>query len=165
VPYVDLDPATQSDIWAVSLQDRKPAPLVKTPFDEDNPAFSPDGKWLAYQSNQSGSWEVYVQAYPSSGRRWSISNGGGTDPMWVSGGRELAYRNGQSVMSVSIQTSPEFRAGDPAKLFETPDTLLDVLPDGRFLMIRVTPPPPVTSLNLIVNWFDELRRKTAAGGR
>jgi len=163
VPYVDLDPVSLSDIWVISLEDRKSAPVVQTPFDEDSPAFSPDGKWLAYQSNQSGRWEVYLQPYPSDGRRWPISSGGGTAPMWSPGGRELVYRNGSSVMAVSIEPAPGFRAGDPTMLFETNDTLVDILADGRFLVSRVTQPPPVTSLNLIVNWFDELRRKTGSG--
>jgi hypothetical protein len=66
-------------------------------------------------------------------------------------------------MAVPVRTSSEFDRGDATKLFDTSDALLDFLPGGRFLVGRVTQPPPVTSLNLIVNWFDELRRKTAAG--
>jgi serine/threonine-protein kinase len=165
VPYVDIDPSSGADIWAVSLADRKAIPVVKTRFDEDGPAFSPNGKWLAYQSNQSGGWEVYVQAHPSTGRRWPISNGGGTAPMWSPKGDELLYRNGTAVMAVPVRTSSEFDHGSATKLFDTPDALLDFLPGGRFLVGRVTQPPPVTSLNLIVNWFDELRRKTAAGAK
>jgi eukaryotic-like serine/threonine-protein kinase len=165
VPFVEVHPVSLADVWMLSLEDRTVAPVVQTPYDEDFPALSPNGKWLAYQSNRSGPWEVYVQAYPSNGRSWPISSGGGTAPLWTREGNELLYRRGAAVMVVPVQTSPEFRAGEATKLFDSADVLLDVMPDGRFLMSHITPPPPVTSLNLVVNWFDELRRKTAPGGR
>jgi len=160
--YTDNDPNTRSDIWTLSIDDRKPHPLVKTPAEETGPAFSPDGHWIAYQSNGTGRAEVYVQAFPAGGGAQPVSNAGGTQPMWR-GDHEIVYRRGQSVMSVSIATASTFHPGEPAELFRTPNTLIDVMPDGRLLMLTNTPAPPVTELEIVVNWFQELRKKMAGG--
>jgi hypothetical protein len=82
--------------------------------------------------------------------------------MWR-GDHEIIYRRGQSVMSVKVATAPTFHAGDPVELFRTPNTLIDLMPDGRLLMLTTTPAPPVTELEIVVNWFQELRRKMAGG--
>ena len=74
---------------------------------------------------------------------------------------EIVYRNGQEVLAVPVTTSPTFHSGEPVTLFKTPNPLFGVLPDGRFLMRTSTPPPPVTELEVVVNWFTELRRKVA----
>ena len=160
--FTDFDPNSGSDIWTLSIDDRKPHPLVKTPAEETGPAFSPDGHWIAYQSNRTGRAEVYVQAFPSGGGAQPVSNTGGTHPMWR-GDHEIIYRRGQTVMSVKVATAPTFHAGDPVELFRTPNTLIDLMPDGRLLMLTTTPAPPVTELEIVVNWFQELRRKMAGG--
>jgi serine/threonine-protein kinase len=159
LPYWEEDPGTGSDIWVLSLEDRTTELLVQTPFEETFPAFSPDGRWLAYQSNQSGSWEVIVQTYPSDGRRWTVSSGQGTGPIWHPTGRELFYRDGDAVMVVAVAASGGFVASRPVKLFDSADDLWGVFADGRLLMRRVTAPPSVSAFNLTVNWFSELRRK------
>jgi serine/threonine-protein kinase len=163
IAYTDTDPASGEDIWTVSVQDRNAAPLVKSPADDGFPAFSPDGRWIAYQSRQSSRMEIYVQAFPSGERRWQVSTDGGTTPFWQRDGHELVYRRGQSVMAVSVTTTPEFHHGEPVKLFDTPNVLVDVLPAGRLLMRTTTPAPPVTQLEVIVNWFSELRRRSGGG--
>ncbi len=161
--FADIDPINRADIWVVRGDDRKPRPLVKTPFEDTGPAFSPDGRWIAYMSNQSGQYEVYVQAFPSGGRRWQVSTGGGALPFWNPKGGELLYqsRSGRDVMAVAVTTSPEFRPGTPARLFETTDQLFDVMPDGRFVMVRLNPRAAVTELEVVFNWFEEVRRKAA----
>ena len=141
----------------------KSVPFLQTPAAETAPAFSPDGRWIAYQSSQSGRSEIYVQAFPTAPRRWQVSTDGGTLPTWQRTGRELIYRRGASVMAASITTTPEFHPGEPVTLFETPNALADVLPDGGLLMRTSKPTPPVTELEIVVNWFTELLRK--AGGR
>ena len=143
--------------------------LVETPFDEENLAFSPDGRFLAYDSNESGRAEVYVRPYPRvSDGRWQVSTGGGTAPLWTRGGRELVYTDGANrLTAVPVETTgPTFRAGAPATLFDTAnvsDRVYDVTPDGqRFLLIKEgaggnpqTPPP---SFVVVLNWLEELKR-------
>ena len=160
--FVETDPTSLQDIWVMSVADRKPRPLIQTPALDTAARVSPDGRWIAYQSNQSGRFEVFVQAFPSLGRRWQLSIDGGTQPMWQRNGRELIYRRGSSVMAVPVSTAGEFQHGTPVVLFNSPQPLWDLLPDGRFLMPVGSPPADVTHFNVIVNWFDELQRK--AGG-
>ena len=86
------DPKRSSDIWALPLDgDRKPFPVVQTNFDEEAAQFSPDGKWIAYQSDESGRVEIYVQPFPGPGNRWPISTDGGSQVRWRSDGKELFY--------------------------------------------------------------------------
>ena len=87
------------DIWTVSLESDgaglragKPEPFLQTPFDERHPSFSPDGRWMAYDSNESGAYQVYVRAFPDKGGKWQISNSGGIYPVWSRNGRELFFR-------------------------------------------------------------------------
>jgi serine/threonine-protein kinase len=157
--YGETDPATLQDIWVLSLDDKKARPLVNTPGVDINARLSPDGRWIAYQSNQSGRPEVYVQAFPTGGRRWQVSTDGGTAPAWQRNGRELIYRRGSAVMAVPVTMTSDFRHGSPVRLFESPQLLADVLPDGRFLMMVGEVSAPVSELNVVVNWFDDLRRK------
>lgn len=158
--YTDNDPNSGSDIGTLSIEDRKARPLVMTSAEETAPAFSPDGHWIAYQSNRTGRPEVYVQAFPAAGGASPVSNAGGTQPM-RRGDHEIVYRRGQSVMSVQIATAPAFHAGEPVELFRTPNNLVDLMPDGRLLMVTATLAPPVTELEIVVNWFQELRKKMA----
>jgi len=162
VAYTDIDPNSGSDIWTLSIDGRKAQPLVKTSAEETAPASSPDGHWIAYQSNRTGRPEVYVQAFPAGGGAQPVSNGGGTQPMWR-GAHEIVYRRGQSVMSVQIATAPTLHPGEPVEMFRTPNNLVDVMPDGRLLMVTATLAPPVTELEIVVNWFQDLRRKMAGG--
>jgi serine/threonine-protein kinase len=167
--FVEVNPTTGYDIWVLRLSDRKAQPFLQTPFNESVPRFSPDGRWLAYISNESGRWEIYVQSYPGPGGKWQISTEGGTEPAWNPNGRELFYRSGEKMMSVDIATQPSFSAGKPRVLFEgryspAPGTTpnYDVSPDGqRFLMIRPTEQAEAaaTQINVVLNWFEELKRR------
>jgi hypothetical protein len=144
------------------------AGFLKREFNEAFPQLSPDGRWLAYVSNESGRHEVYVQAYPGASEKMTVSTDGGFEPLWSPDGRELFYRKGPSVMVVSIQTTPAFRSSRPRQLFEGP--IIDggtlsalggtygVAPDGQhFLMIEGGEEEGNDQLNLVLNWFDELK--------
>jgi Tol biopolymer transport system component len=165
--------STGTDIWMLSLQEeRKAQPFLQTPFNEMQPAFSPDGRWLVYASNESGRYEVYVQPFPGGGGKSQISTEGGAEPVWARNGRELFYRNRDKMMKVDITTQPAFRAARPELLFEgqywttglTP-IHYDVSPDGqRFLMIKPgAQEASATQINVVLNWFEELKRRVPAG--
>jgi eukaryotic-like serine/threonine-protein kinase len=181
--FIELNPTTQRDIWVLRIGDtsassgqvRKAQPFLRTRFDESAPRFSPDGRWLAYISDESGRYEIYVQPYPGPGGKWQISTEGGTEPVWNGNGRELFYRSGEKMMAVDIATQPGFAAGTPRVLFEgryepasVPVSNYDVSPDGqRFLMLKPveqTEAAP-TQINVVLNWFEELKQKVPTGKR
>ena len=109
--------ATGRDILGLRFPDRTIEPFLRTRFWESAPAFSPDGRWVAYVSDESGRQEIYVQPYPGPGGKSLISTDGGTEPLWNPNGRELFYRNGNKFMAVEIATRPVFAAGKPEELF------------------------------------------------
>jgi serine/threonine-protein kinase len=165
---------TKKDIWVLRLSDRKAEPFLRTPFNEGGPVFSPDGHWLSYISDESGRPEIYVQPYPGPGGKWQISTEGGNEPSWNRNGRDLFYRSGNKMMAVEVTTQPTFSAGKPKVLFEgqylavqagLTGTAYDVSPDGqRFLMVKETEPSTsVTQINVVLNWFEELKQKVPAG--
>ena len=90
--FVEINPTTGYDIWVLRLGDRKAQPFLRTPFNEGAPRFSPDGRWLAYVSDESGRYEIYVQPYPGPGGKWQISTEGGTEPLWNRNGREPQHK-------------------------------------------------------------------------
>jgi Tol biopolymer transport system component len=108
------------DIFALPMSGQAtPMPIVKTQFAEMWATFSPDVKYIAYQSNESGRAEIYVQEFPEARNKWQVSTAGGTEPYWRGDGREIFYRSGTRLMSVPVQTGATFTAGTPAPLFET----------------------------------------------
>jgi serine/threonine protein kinase len=156
------------DIEMLSLEaEPKTEVILATPFIEMEPSVSPDGRWLAYVSDESGRWEVYVRRFLGPDRRWQVSSDGGEEPAWAQNGRELFYRNGDKMMVVTVSTNPDFSPAAPVLLFEgryDVDPLgndtrnYDVTPDGqRFLMIR-RDDDPERQLNVVLNWFQELKR-------
>jgi serine/threonine-protein kinase len=171
--FVEVNPDTGYDIWVLRLGDRKAQPFIQTPGNESAPRFSPDGRWLAYISDDSGARETYVQPFPGPGGKWQISTEGGTEPVWNPNGRELFYRSGDKMMVVDITTQPSFSVGKPKLLFEgpyepTPATFpyYDVSPDGqRFLMLKPAESAETapTQINVVLNWFEELKRRVPAG--
>jgi Tol biopolymer transport system component len=170
--YMELDPATSQDVWVLRLSDRKAQPFLRTSFYESVPQFSPDGHWLAYVSNESGRFEIYVQPYPGPGGKYQISTDGGTEPVWNPNGRELFYRSGGKMMAVDITMQSSFSAGKPRMLFDRPYLSLsttlpsyDVSPDGqRFLMLKPSEQTQTTTqINVVQNWFEELKQKVPTG--
>jgi Tol biopolymer transport system component len=167
--YVENDPALGAGIWVSPLAgEPKPSAFLQTPANESAPTMSPDGHWLAYVSNESGRFEIYVRAFPGPTGKWQISKEGGTEPVWARNGRELFYRNGDKMMSVNVTTQPTFSAGIPQLLFEhryerspAPPANYDVAADGQhFLMVKEGEAgPPPSQINVVVNWFEELKEK------
>ena len=160
---------------AASNTQRVTQSLIQTTFAERNPDISPDGRWVAYQSNESGSEQVYVRPFPKvDAGRWQVSTGStGTRPLWSRSGRELFYWDvgGSAVMQVAVQTAGAmFSAGNPTKLFDGAPYLAasglrtyDVSADGqRFLMIKNAESSNVggaPSLVVVEHWIEELKAR------
>jgi serine/threonine-protein kinase len=152
-------------------QDAQPTPLVNTAFNEYAAALSPDGRLLAYQSNESGRHEIYVRDISGAGGRWQVSTEGGEEPHWSHDDRELYFRNNDIFMGAAVDTKRSFKADTPQKLFSGTFNLrsnsgvsYDVNPrDGRFLMIRPAEDyAAVAQVQVVLNWFEELRRLAPA---
>jgi Tol biopolymer transport system component len=175
IVYAVNDPKTRGDLWMLPLsRDRKPVPLVTTPFADSHGQIAPDGKWLAYQSDETGQTEIYVRPFPAGEGKWQISTGGGVVgffPRWRGDGRELFYmdsgQSGGKLMAVDVRsTGSAFEAGTPRALFDSgfvglgeggrPYTTYAVLADGQRFLI----PRPVASVTqdasppiaVVLNW-------------
>jgi serine/threonine-protein kinase len=135
------------------------AALIASAANETEASFSPDGRYVAYQSDETGRSEIFVQTYPSGGR-WQVTTTGGTEPRWTSKGRELVYRNGPTIVAVPISLQP-FAAGTARPLFGVADMSgYDVSPDGQRFVIRTDPTSPErANFVLVTGWFEELRAK------
>jgi Tol biopolymer transport system component len=147
-------------------------PLAATAFNERAPAMSPDGRWVAFVSNLSGPSEVYVRRLEDGSPRWKVSTSGGVAPRWGPGGRELFYRDADSVYVVAVRLGAEPQFGDPRALFggqfvnSGNDIAWDVSPDGqRFAMVRPLGVSETTTLHLILHHFDHLASRRAANPR
>jgi serine/threonine-protein kinase len=151
----------------------RPQTLVASAFDDYSGSWSPDRRWLAYQSDESGRAEVYVRDMSSGGGRWQVSTSGGEEPHWSDDGRELYYRNESQLMAVAVDTRTTFTPRPPVLLFEGVYNLRSntgisyaVAPRGdRFLMVRLTDDNATSSLTVVTNWFAELRRLTSSALR
>jgi serine/threonine-protein kinase len=163
------------DVWVLPLGDgssggAKPRNFLDSQFNERHAAFSPDGRWVAYTSDDTGRSEVYVVPYPGPGGKSQVSTDGGSAPRWNRNGRELFFRNGNKMMAVEVETSPAFQARTPKMLFEAEHAQsfdgsgqdYDVSPDGRrFVMLKqgVAPQAQAGEMRVVLNWFEELRRR------
>lgn len=171
--YSIRDPKTNVDLYVLPVsksrlprEDQQPFPFLQTDFDEEQAKFSPDGRWLAYRSNESGIDDIYVRPFPASAAKWKISTSGGSQPRWRQDGKELFYIAPDStLMSVDIHTSSTFEAGVPKALFKTGITSAigtryhyAVTGDGqRFLII--TPVEQVSSpITVVTNWTAGMKR-------
>jgi eukaryotic-like serine/threonine-protein kinase len=169
-------PGQHRDIHALFLDGtRRAEPLIHGPANELTADVSPDGQWIAYDSDESGQFEVYVRSYPDpyGGGRWQISDGGGRQPLWSYDGTELYYRDYYgAMMAASVTLDPTFTPGPVVTLFENrgytgagaqgSGRTYDLAPDGsRFLMIKMPESlddEPPASLVVVLNWFEELNR-------
>jgi len=173
--YTKADEAAKSELWTLSKTgsnwaSRRYLPVAgSASAGSSTPRFSPDGRWVAYQGNESGGWEVYVRAYPGADQRVQVSTGGGHDAVWSADGRELFYRNGDRFYVVPVTSGPGFSAGSPRLLFAGPyfdsgplaSSDYDVSRDGqRFLVVRVGEEESAPRrFHLVQNWFKELEAK------
>ena len=178
--FREIAPKTGYDIAVIALETpRGTTPLVQSTFTEYNPEVSPNGRWLAFESNESGQFEVYVRPFPDvASGRWQISTGGGRQPLWARSGRELFYVSIASagrIMAVPIEPGPTFSAGNPQMIIDGPyagslssgaaalsGRTYDVSRDGqRFLMIKggaTTEAAARTQFIVVQNWLEELKR-------
>ena len=178
-----LNPLGKYDVGMLSMEgDRDRTPLLQEEYDEQEPQISPDGRWMAYASNESGRQEIYVRSFPEveSGGRWQVSNNGGISPLWSRDGKELFYRSGDATMVVPVETDPTFKPLNPKVLFSgtyytLPDipglqlaqTPWDISPDGkRFLMMKEVEATDDGSaaeiprkINIVLNWDEELKER------
>ena len=157
----------EGDIGLISMEgDRASDLLLETEFFEQQPVVSPDGGWIAYESDETGRREVYVQRFPTLGGKQSISTGGGRQPSWSSDG--LFYRSPSGMMRVPVETEPTLTLGSPEVLFEDSyyrvgsARTYDLAPDGRFLMVKEAAAAAQADgrleIVLMQNWFEELER-------
>jgi Tol biopolymer transport system component len=169
--YQDAGAATRQDIWMLSIEgDRRARPFLQSPAAEMDARFSPDGSWVAYASDESGRFEVYVVPSSGTGGKWQISTEGGREPVWAHNGHELFFRSGEKMMVAEITTQPSFRAATARLLFQGPylrtpticpeyDVTLD---DLHLLMVQPSDEKPTTQFNVVLNWFNELKRRVPA---
>ena len=169
--YTELDPKTGYDLWALPLEgERKPVVVLRTPFSERFGTFSPDGKWIAYESNESGRSEIYVRSFPVSGDALQVSTQGGTLPKWRADGKELYYLGADrdKIIAVGVRVlAGRFELDTPRELFTTvtmpaflPNVPYDVTPDGRRFLVfqpstHIQGPAPLT---VALNWEAWLRK-------
>ncbi|HTR04245.1 MAG TPA: hypothetical protein VMN82_13715, partial [Thermoanaerobaculia bacterium] len=161
ISYASRNPKTQWDLWALPMfGDRKPIPIAVSPFSEQTPMFSPDGKYVAYVSNESGREEIYVQTFPEPTGKWQVSNGGGVDPSWRGDGREIYYRSpDQQLMAVELGASPDFHASVPKALFPirvrvgAPRNKYTPSADGqRFMVAAPLGRDAMSPTTIVLNW-------------
>ena len=165
---------------ATSLRGGKPEVCLQTSFDERHPMFSPDGRWLAYTSNESGTFQVYVRAFPGTGGRWQISNGGGSFPVWSHNGRELFFRSTDNrIMVVAYTAKGDSIVADQPRVWSDKHIAdygivgngsYDLAPDGKRVaaLMPVEAPEAQQARSHVVflmNFFDELRRKVPLNGK
>ena len=165
--YSVVDEKTAADLWVLPLGgDARPYPLLQSEFAEYPGHFSPDGRFFAYVTNESGTTEVYVQNFPPTGGKWQISIGGGSQARWRRDGKELFYISpDKKLIAVSIKLDGGFSSGPPAALFQTeisffnqPDRY-DVTADGqRFLINSSAVETTETPFTVILNWTSTLKK-------
>jgi Tol biopolymer transport system component len=157
--YADRDPNTKTDLWLLLLDgDRSPRPWLQTAFNEAGARFSPDGNWVAYESDETGRYEVYVRPLRGTGERRRVSNEGGWGPRWRADGKKIFYSNLDSepgFLSVAVNPSTMDRAGSPELLFRLSTTVqsYEVARDGqRFLVLHDDATGTSSPIHVVVNW-------------
>ena len=164
--YETSTPKTRIDLWILPLSgDRTPKPYVATPFGEFSAQFSPDGRWVAYMSNESGRDEVYVQPFPGPGGKWQVSTAGGSMPRWRRDGKELFYFGADGrLMATEVALGPSFESRTPTALFKvslpSPDRQYDVTSDGsRILVNRISGEVEGAPITVVLDWAAGLEPK------
>ena len=164
IVFEQLDAKTGWDLWMIPMDgDHTPRPFLRTPFNERFGSLSPDGRWMAYTSDESGRSEVYVQSFPSPGSKYQVSTGGGFGVVWRQDGKEIAFggTDGLSSYAVDVSTAPEFRCGSPHLMNKLPADLLGLTstPDlQRLLLILPAGGSAPASLTVVLDWTGALPR-------
>jgi dipeptidyl aminopeptidase/acylaminoacyl peptidase len=160
VLFENEDPQTGIDLWTIDLQSHKTSPVARTKFDEKEGRFAPDGKWLAYTSDESGAPEVYVQPFPRPGEKIQVSRGGGSAPEWRGDGKQLYYISPESkLMAANVKTAPSLIVGAPQALFALPKhSQYEVAPDGRRFLVNSLVFGEAR-LYVVLNWTTGLKGK------
>jgi len=170
--FMDERPDTGSDIALLDVSSKRVTTFLNSQYEEWYPEFSPDGRWMAYTSDESNRQEVYIRPFPGPGMKQQVSIEGGSEPLWARNNKQLFYRRLDQVWVVDVWTDGGLSTGKPRILFEKPGysrsypiRSYDLSLDGqRFLMVRFEnrKPTPVTEMILIQNWFEELKRLVPA---
>jgi serine/threonine protein kinase len=169
--YETVDPKTNNDLWVLPMSgDHKPIPYLQTEYNEVHSHFSPDARWVAYVSDESGRAEVYVQSFPATGGKWQISTGGGDQPMWRRDGKELFYvaADGMLMAAEVSQSASTFQAGVPKPLFAPPiskaginsarNSFLVTADGQRFLVNNPVEDAASFPITVVLNWTSLLKR-------
>jgi eukaryotic-like serine/threonine-protein kinase len=158
----------ESDLWYVTIPDFKPTEFLKSAATLRGGRFSPNGKWVAYASNESGRWEIYVTSFPEAHGKWQVSNAGGTQPKWRGDGKELFYlAPDNKLMAVSVTTGPNFDSQSPVSLFQanlretaaatSEEFFYDVTKDGQRFLVNTQLKTGVTPMTVILNWAAKMK--------
>ncbi len=165
--YRQATPRLSADIWTAPVDGASPPkPLVSDTLSQNlEPSLSPDGKWFAYQSNESGRMQIYVRSFSGGGTRSVVSLDGGTEPLWSPTGREIFYRNGDRMMAAAVRVGPTFEVGNRTELFtahyDADPTLrdYDVTPDGQTFLMLQPMKEAQQSVVVVLDWFERMRKK------
>jgi serine/threonine protein kinase len=169
--YEEVNPKTDKDLWILPMSgDRKPRPFLVTPAQEGHAAISPDGRWIAYASNETGRFEIYVQSFPTPGGKWQISTEGGDQPQWRRDGKELFFLAlNRKIMALTVQEQGTFQPGAPQALFEAAVSMGGLsdshsryvfTPDGQRVLVIVNVGQEAgasSPINVVLNWNAELK--------
>ena len=158
-----------NELWYLSWPERVVKPLLQAKWTVQNAQFSPDGRWMAYASNETGKMEIYVSPFPNGNGKWQVSSGGGQEPRWRQDGKELFYLSADGKMTaVAVTTGPSVKAGSPVALFQThrrqPISSQDVFSydvsgDGqRFLIATKLDETSAAPLAILLNWSSEMEK-------
>jgi dipeptidyl aminopeptidase/acylaminoacyl peptidase len=170
--FTEFHPETADDLWVLPLEgDRTPRPLLRTSAAELGAVFSPDGRHIAYVSDESGRLEVYIVGADGRGAKQQVSTGGGYEPRWV--GDEILYRSGDRVMSAAVRVQAAVAVDTPRIRYDAwfescslPDCRsFDVTRDGRELVVLSGDPGPPTEIHVVLGWFRELEAAMAGAGQ
>ena len=172
----------RADVSLISMEgDHLRTPLLQESYTEAHAKISPDGRWVAYTSTESGKNEIYVRPFPEvNNGKWLISTGNGVGPLWARDGRRIFYRSDDAVMEVGVETEPAFKFEKPKVLFrgnyfymkagQAVEPAWDISPDSRFMMIKEVQPTEKDAasqaplrLNVVINWFEELKQRVPTG--
>jgi Tol biopolymer transport system component len=157
-----------ADLWFLTFPELRPTQFLKAISTLKNGRFSPDGKWVAYSSNESGRWEIYVTSFPEGHGKWQISNAGGDQPRWRSDGKELFYLAADSkIVATPVSIGANFDAGTPVALFQanpremvatTEQFFYDVSKDGQRFLINTQLKTAMTPMSVVLNWASKLKK-------